>query len=145
MKNEPQPDAFVIVVPACGGQVRIDDEGYIVGSPEFIGEVSASSASYDLHDKLTAYQRNGVKEYLVWRVEDRAIDWFIRRGERFEPVTASADGFLKSEVFPGLWLDPAALMAGNLSRLFQVVNFGLETPDHRAFVQELERRRAKAP
>jgi len=26
---------------------------------------NASSASYDLHGKLRAYQRNGVREYLV--------------------------------------------------------------------------------
>ena len=43
MKNEPQPDAFVIVVPAFGGQVGIDEDGYVVGGPEFVGEVSASS------------------------------------------------------------------------------------------------------
>lgn len=32
--------------------------------------------SIDLHEKLAAYRRNGVQEYIVWRVYDRALDWF---------------------------------------------------------------------
>jgi Uma2 family endonuclease len=38
------------------------------GAPELIVEIAASTASYDLHDKLRAYRRNGVREYLVWVV-----------------------------------------------------------------------------
>ena len=68
-------------------------------------EVAASSASYDLHEKLNAYRRNGVREYIVWRVWDAAIDWLVLRGGRYEPLPLS-DGIFKSEVFPGLWLDP---------------------------------------
>ena len=77
-ENEPQPDAFLRIAPECGGHSRVDDE-YIAGPPELIAEISVSSVSYDLHDKLRAYQRNGVCEYLVWRVWDSAIDWFVLR------------------------------------------------------------------
>ena len=145
MKNEPQPDAFVIVVPAYGGQVRIDEDGYVVGGPEFVGEVSASSVCYDLHDKLEAYRRNRVQEYVVWRVEDRAIDWFVLRGEDFDQLLPSADGFLKSVVFPGLWLDPQALMNGDLRRVFAVVQLGLQTAEHAAFVERLAKSRFANP
>src|SRR5262245_49162411 len=69
-KNEVQPDAFAFVTPDSGGRVKIDADDYVVGAPDFVGEISASTASYDLHDKLEAYRRNGVKEYVVWRVED---------------------------------------------------------------------------
>ncbi len=69
LNNEPQPDAFVIIPPQFGGQVQFE-KGYIVGAPEWIGEVSASSVTYDLHEKLEAYRRNRVKEYVVWRVLD---------------------------------------------------------------------------
>ena len=141
MKNEPQPDAFVIVVPAHGGQVSIDDDGYVVGGPEFVGEVSASSASFDLHDKLEAYRRNRVQEYVVWRVEEQAIDWFVLRGEDFERLSPSDDGFSKSIVFPGLWLDPQALMNGDLRRVFDVVQMGLKTPEHAEFVERLAKSR----
>jgi Uma2 family endonuclease len=62
LDNEPQPDAFLMVLPTHGGQARIDEDGYVAGAPELIAEVAASSASYDLHDKLNAYRRNGVLE-----------------------------------------------------------------------------------
>jgi len=139
-KNMPQPDALLYVLPEHGGRVRIKEDGYIVGGPEWIGEVSASTASYDLHDKLDVYRRNGVKEYFVWRVEDRAIDWFILRGDRYDRLPAGADGLLKSEVFPGLWLDPQALLAGNLLRVLVVVQLGVKSPEHAAFVQGLAAR-----
>ena len=34
------------------GQSKISDDDYIEGAPELIVEIAASSASYDLHDKL---------------------------------------------------------------------------------------------
>ncbi len=54
-----------------GGQTTISEDDYIEGAPELIVEVAASSAAYDLHDKLKVYQRNGVKEYLVGRVYEQ--------------------------------------------------------------------------
>ena len=135
-KNEPQPDALLMIDPAHGGQARLED-GYIVGAPEWIGEVAASSASYDLHDKLQAYCRNGVREYFVWRVLDRAIDWFVLREGRYEQLASGPDGLLRSEVFAGLWLDPQALLAGDLIRVMDVVQQGAQSPDHAEFVQKL--------
>ena len=88
LENEPQPDAFLRIRPACGGQSG-DSGKYVSGAPELIAEVAASSASYDLHDKLRAYCRNGVCEYLVWRVWDQAIDWFVLRED---PLRTSAAG-----------------------------------------------------
>jgi Uma2 family endonuclease len=143
MKNEPQPDAFLLILPECGGQVKFDKDDYIIGGPEFVGEVSASSVSIDLHDKLEAYRRNHVKEYVVWRVEDRAVDWFVLRGDRFERLAPSADGWLKSELFAGLWLDADALIAGDLKRVHEVVRLGVESPEHAAFVQRLGAARQK--
>ena len=45
------------------------DDGYIHGAPEFVAEV-AEQASYDLHQKKAVYLAHGVREYLVWSVED---------------------------------------------------------------------------
>lgn len=138
LDNEPQPDAFLRILPECGGQSRTVD-GYVVGAPELLAEVSASSASYDLHDKMNAYRRNGVLEYVVWRVWERAIDWFILRQGRFQALPPAADGIYRSEVFPGLWLDPAALVGGNLMRVSQIVQQGLATPEHVRFVEQLRK------
>src|SRR5499426_3500497 len=73
LDNEPQPDALLFIDPACGGQARIDADGYIEDAPERVAEVAASSASYDLHAKPRVYRRNGVHEYIVWRVLDQEI------------------------------------------------------------------------
>lgn len=136
--NEPQPDALLLIDPARGGRARISDDDYIEGGPELVAEVAASSVSYDLHDKLQAYQRNGICEYIVWRVDDRAIDWFVLRGGVYETLRADERGRLRSEVFPGLWLDVAAIVRGDLAAVFAVVDEGLASPEHAAFVGRLK-------
>ncbi len=135
--NEPQPDAHLRIQTESGGTARIVD-GYIEGAPEFVAEVSATSASYDLHDKFNAYRRNGVKEYLVWRVEDGAIDWFLLRDGRFDRLATDSDGIYRSRIFPGLWLDPAALVARNVTRVFEVLQSGLNSAEHSEFVRKLQ-------
>ena len=84
----PQPDAFLMIKPERGGQARITDDDYVEGAPELIAEIAASSVSYDLGKKLHAYRRNGVREYVVWRVQDREIDWFVLRERKYEPLAA---------------------------------------------------------
>jgi Uma2 family endonuclease len=138
--NEPQPDAMLRVLPECGGQSR-DEDGYVALAPEWVGEVAASSTSYDLHEKKKVYRRNGVREYLVWRVADRAIDWFVLRGGRYDSLAAGNDGIYRSEVFPGLWLDAAALLAGDMRRVLAVLQQGIESPPHAEFVAQLAARR----
>src|SRR5205085_1800502 len=95
------------------------------------------TVSIDLNTKLDVYRRNGVVEYLVWRVVDRAIDWFVLRQSRYDRLALSADGIYRSEVFPGLWLDPAALTRFDLSTVLQILQRGLESPEHETFVAKL--------
>lgn len=142
--NEPQPDALLYVRPEYGGRVRITKKKrYLRRAPEFVFEVAASSASIDLGNKLTAYRRNKVSEYVVWRVYDDAIDWFAYRNGSFDPVAPDpGDGLLKSVAFPGLWLDPAALMRGDLATVLAALGRGVASPEHAAFVQLLASRRA---
>src|SRR5215831_14451188 len=137
LDNEPQPDAFLFIDPACGGQTRLSSDDYIEGAPELVAEVASSSVSYDLHAKLYAYRRNGVREYLVWRVLDQAIDWFVLRAGQYEPLPVDANGLVRSEVFPGLWLAPAALLRGDLTAVLASVQQGLGSPEHAAFVTRL--------
>ena len=142
-KNEPQPDSFLYVLPSYGGQVRIDADGYIVHAPDLIGEVAASSASYDLHVKLEVYRRHGVREYIVWRVLENEIDWFVLRGAEYERFPLPADSIYRSEAFPGLWLDATALIEHDLPRLQAVVQRGLATAEHREFVARLAQQPAQ--
>lgn len=136
MDNEPQPDGMLLIDPAFGGQATISDDDYVEGPPEWVGEISASSASFDLHTKKTVYRRNGVREYVVWRVLDKQIDWFVLRDGDFVLLQPDAAGILKSEVFPGLWLDPAALIAGDMQRVLAVLQEGLASPEHAAFIRQ---------
>src|SRR5216683_8140063 len=134
LDNEPQPDALLLINPTCGGQTRFSTDDYIEGSPELVAEVEPSSVSYDLHAKLHVYRRNGVREYLVWRVLERAIDWFVLRAGQYERLSVDANGLLRSEVFPGLWLDPGALVQGDLATVLASVQQGLGSPEHATFV-----------
>ena len=84
LENEPQPDVLLCIDATAGGRARVSD-GYLESAPELIAEVSASSASIDLHDKLRAYRRNGVQEYVVWRTRDQRIDLVRARGRRVPP------------------------------------------------------------
>jgi hypothetical protein len=138
LNNRPQPDAFLFIEPGRGGQVRIDDDGYVVGAPELVAEVAATNVNYDLNDKLDVYRRNTVREYVVWRVFDREIDWFVLRGGQYERLALSPEGYFKSEVLPGLWLDPAALIRGDMARVAQVAQQGIASPEHAAFVARLQ-------
>ncbi len=145
LDNEPQPDAALFIDPKRGGQARIDADGYVEGAPELVTEVAASNVSIDLGPKMTAYRRNGVREYLVWRVLDRAVDWFVLRGSQYDRLAPDAAGVYRSEIFPGLWLDAAALLAGDLPRVHQVLQQGLAAPDHAQFGAALQQRGTPAP
>jgi Uma2 family endonuclease len=141
-KSEPQPDVMLRIAPAHGGQSRTSADDYVEGAPELITEIAASSASYDLHDKLEAYRRNGVREYIVWRTLDRAIDWFKLQDGQYVPQTPDSEGIVKSAVFPGLWLDVKAMLAGDRARVLQVLQRGVASAEHQEFVAQLSERRS---
>lgn len=137
LDNEPQPDALLLIDPAHGGQARIGTDDYIEGAPELVAEVASSSASYDLHTKLHVYRRSGVREYIVWRVLEQAVDWFVLRDGQYERLLPGSDGVLRSEVFAGLWLDPAALLRGDIAAVLTAVQQGMARPEHGAFVARM--------
>jgi len=141
LDNEPQPDAAMVIDPALGGQAKFSDDGILEGAPELAGEVSASSVSIDMNSKLRVYRRNGVREYLVWRVKDQRIDWFSLKHGQYEPMP-QVEGIIRSEMFPGLWLHPQALINDDPTTLLRVLDQGLESPEHAAFVEHLKSRAA---
>jgi len=138
--NEPQPDALLRLEPQVGGNSRISDDDYITGAPELIAEIAASSAAYDLNDKLNAYRRNGVQEYIVWQIYENRIDWFCLQEGRYVSLEADVAGIIRSQVFPGLWLAVNALRQGDLAQVLAVLQQGLQTPEHDAFVENLHHR-----
>jgi len=143
LDNEFQPDAFLRILPELGGQSRTV-KGYVEGAPELVAEVAASSVSYDLHAKLNVYRRNGVREYVVWRVWDAAIDWFILRAGQLVRLSPGDEGLHRSEVFPGLWLDSHALLSGNVKRVNEIAQQGIGSNEHDDFVARLQSRKTNA-
>jgi Uma2 family endonuclease len=140
-ENEVQPDAFLRLEKSYGGRSRITEDDYLEGPPELIVEIAASSAAYDLHDKKRVYQRSGVPEYIAIQIYERRIDWFVLREGVYESLTPDESGVLHSEVFPGLWLQPQAFWAGDLAAMLATVQQGLASPEHAAFVTQLQARK----
>ncbi len=139
-KSEPQPDAALRILPECGGQTRIE-RGLVRGAPELVVEVAKATRYIDLGPKLNDYQRAGVREYVVRALDPDEVIWHDRRKGRLIAVAPGADGLYRSEVFPGLWLDPVALVASNRAALRTALEQGLATPEHTAFVAKLAKAR----
>ncbi len=135
--NEVQPDALLRLEPEVGGNSVITPDDYIAGAPELVVEVAASSASYDLGDKLKVYRRNGVQEYLVWQQYENEVLWLRWQEGRCVPLDPDEAGILRSQVFPGLWLSVEALRQGDRAALLATLQSGLHSPDHAAFRQRL--------
>lgn len=110
---EVQPDAFLWRPEPGAAHLRDDD--YFEGAPHLVVEIAASSVSYDLHVKKEAYRRNGVREYVVWRVQDEAIDWFRLRDGQYVLIEPDDNGIVESEQFPGLRLHIRSMLAGDLA------------------------------
>ena len=138
--NQPQPDALLRILPEHGGMSKTQ-RGYVVGGVEFAAEVSASSLMFDLNEKLHVFEINGVLEYMVWRVDEDEIDWFQLKAGKYQPHALTSDGHYKSKVFPGLWLDPRAMIAGDLIKVLEVVQQGIASPEHQRFVKKLQARK----
>ncbi len=136
VRLEPQPDALLRILPEYGGRTRTDRR-YVLGVPELIIEVAHSTRYADLGPKFDDYERTDVLEYIVRALEPDELLWFKLKEERLVKLPLDADGIFRSPTFPGLWLDPAAMLAGNTRRLREVLDGGLATPEHQAFVARL--------
>ncbi|MDZ8104784.1 MAG: Uma2 family endonuclease [Nostoc sp. DedQUE12a] len=139
LDNEPQPDAILLINAACGGQSHLGSDGYVEGAPELVAEVAASSATKDLYDKKRAYRRNGIQEYIVWQVFEQTVSWFSLQNGEYVTLIPNASGIIESQIFPGLWLDVSALVNDNMQQVLAVLQQGLNSPEHQAFVEQLKK------
>jgi len=132
--SEPQPDLHLRLLPQVGGRVQTRG-GVLAGPPELVMEVSDSSKAIDLGAKRRDYQRAGVLEYVILLVGERTIRGF---GTGTEEYSIDRDGIYRSRMFPGLWIDVAAVVAGDTRRALRTLNKGLKSPEHAAFVKQLK-------
>lgn len=132
-RNEVQPDAMLIRDEAHAGRSRLSNDGFVQGPPELVVEIAASSAAYDLHSKLRAYQRNGVQEYLTVLTYEQRVVWHMLTAGKYQTAQVDGSGVLRSMVFPGLWLHPEHLWANDLASLLAVLHQGLASPEYAEF------------
>jgi Uma2 family endonuclease len=134
--DAPQPDIALRILPSFGGQSR--DEGpYLADAPELIVEVAASSRARDLGPKSQLYLKSGVRESVTALVEEERILWREVDGYGWRDITADGAGILRSRVFPGLWLDEAAMWRRDLAQVLDVLGQGMASAEHVGFAQSL--------
>jgi len=135
-RSEPQPDLQLRILPERGGRTHTDRR-FVRGVPELVVEVAHTTRYTDLGPKFDDYERAGVLEYVVRAIEPDEVLWHVLREGRLVTLPPDADGLFRSRVFPGLWLDPQALLAHDTRRLREALDKGLAMPDHAAFVAKL--------
>lgn len=138
-ENSLQPDHSLRLLPEAGGRVSVED-GFLHGAPEFVVEVCSSSTSYDLSVKKDLYEQQQVGEYLALLIDEKEIRWHRWEDGGYRIVSADEDGMWRSSVFPGLWLDGKALLDGDLAKVMERLQRGLESPEHAEFVERLKNR-----
>ena len=138
-RSEPRPDLLLRIRPECGGQSSTQED-YYAGPPELIAEVAHSSAAIDLHAKREDYEAAGVLEYVVVCLREGEIRWFVLEQRSYRELPPSADGVFRSRTFPGLWVDSAALLEHRVNQLATVLERGLASDEHAAFVKGLASR-----
>ena len=138
LDNAPQPDVILRIKSELGGQSRISEDDYIEGGPELIAEIAGSSASYDLYDKLNVYRRHGVKEYIVWQVYDKKIDWFYLEKGKYINLQSNNIGLIESKTFPSLVLSINAMLELDLAEVLSTLNKNINTIKHRDLIKKLQ-------
>jgi Uma2 family endonuclease len=142
-KSEPQPDGLLRILPEYGGRTWVEG-GCLHGAPELVVEVAKATRFVDLGPKLADYERAGVLEYVVRAIDPDEIYWFAQDQGALKQRAADDDGLYRSAAFPGLWLDPIALVNGDTRRVRTVIDMGCAGPEHAAFVTRLTQARASS-
>jgi Uma2 family endonuclease len=136
LNSAPQPDAYLRILPAHGGQ-STDGKLYPVGAPELAVEICLTSTEVDFGPKQKLYRKAGVREYITIETFRKRIVWRMLVDGFYMQQEAPADGILRSDVFPGLWLDVAAFWADDGAKLLAALNAGLSSEDRQKFVLRL--------
>lgn len=135
--NEYQPNAVLYVKEEFGGNTYISTDDYLEGSPELVVEIASSTASFDTTEKKNTYRRNGVQEYIIWRVDDEEIDWFAWEEGEYIPLEKDKNGVIESRFFGGLRLNIEAILKDDLAKVLNDLQKGLKSKKHKDFIKGL--------
>ena len=137
LNNSPSPTR-AFHQPAYGGQVKLDEEGYIVGAPDSLPRSPPALPA------TTFTISSGLTSATVSASTSSGASSIVRSIGSFCVTAASRnshleeDGTLRSTVFPGLWLDPSASLDEDFDRLLDVLRSGLDSAEHAEFVGRLQ-------
>lgn len=140
LESSPQPDGFLIISPQYGGQAY-QHENFWGGAPELALEICVTSTEHDFGPKLALYQRAGVREYITLESLRKRIVWRVLVNGSYLELKPDSDGTFRSRIFPGLWINQTAVWNRNGAVLQQVLEQGLASAGHAAFVEQLQRAR----
>ncbi|MBI4660417.1 MAG: Uma2 family endonuclease [Verrucomicrobia bacterium] len=143
-ENIGQPDATLRILSEYGGRTRVSERNYLLGAPELIVEILLTRGIQDLRNKLAALRRNGVQEYVVWRLQEAQVEWFQLEKGGYVANLPDPNSLLRSSTFPGLTLNVSALLSHELAALRKTLDSATHQPRHAAFVERLLRRKRGA-
>jgi Uma2 family endonuclease len=136
LDSAPQPEVYLRILPSHGGQSG-DGQLYCTGAPELAVGICVTSTEVDFGPKLRLYQRAGVREYITIEIFGKRIVWRQLENAVYIAQQIPPDGVLRSQVFPGLWLDVAAFWDNDGEKMLAALNAGLSSEDHQRFVGRL--------
>jgi Uma2 family endonuclease len=136
-QSELQPDLCLRILTDYGGQTHEDAEQYLHDGPELVAQISHSTLTLDLGVRRADCQQAGVAEYIVVDIPNQQLHWFDLQSDRL--INPTQGGIARSRVFPGLWIDPVALFAGDGQRITEAIQQGIASAAHARFVQRLQR------
>ena len=136
--QSPQPDIFLRILEDYGGKSSVTGK-LLGGAPELVVEICVNSEELDFGPKLALYQRAGVQEYITVEPNLPRIVWRVLVDGCYQAIQADSKGILRSQCFPGLWLNTEAFWAGDRGRIRKTLNAGLKSAAHREFAAQLKR------
>lgn len=71
---------------------------------------------------------------IVWQSFENQLDWFRLVEGEYQLLIPDAEGIIRSQVFPGLWLSVTALLNNQMAQVLEVLQAGLKSPKHAAFI-----------
>lgn len=131
------------IKPEYGGKSHAR-KNLLAGAAELLAEVCYTTASTDLYEKFDLYEEAGVPEYLAVVVKTKQIQWHRLVRGKYKLILPDVEGVYRSHVFPGLWLNGAALFNGDMPMVLTTLQKGLESEEHQRFIYELARRKLKS-
>ena len=116
------------IMAVCGLTVKTRrDRDIYRGPPSLVAEIFPhAEPSSDLMEKSQELLTEaGVIEYIASGGSAGHTAWFRLADGRYQEVSPSADGFIRSAALPGFWMDIEAQRRGDYQRVFHGIHQGI--------------------